>query len=67
MAVARFGPVVGLVWGAQRVKAFQLKQACHRWLESEHSFYVAEDEVDAIDFQIGDADVCWTDPAVCLL
>lgn len=63
--MAPFGQVVAPVWGDQRVKAFQPIQSCHRWLESEHSFYVAEDEADATDFQTNDADVCWTDPAVC--
>lgn len=63
--MAPFEPVVGLFWGVQKVTAFQPTQACHRWLESEHSFYVAEDEADATDFQTGDADVCWTDPEVC--
>ena len=64
MAGVPFGPVVRPVLEGQKLKAFQPEQAYHRWLESGHSFCVAEDEADATDFQTGDADVCWTDLAV---
>lgn len=59
--------VEGLSWEVHIAKAFQPEQACHHWLELEYGFYVAEDGADTTDFQTGDVDVCWTDPAACEL